>query len=61
MIVISHLVDKELLYKSYLNDMVSLFFTVNCNIAYPTTSHGIWGFIQHPGEYIPRSKAEWDI
>ena len=30
-------------------------------IAYPTTSHGIWRFIPHRGDYIPRSEAEWDI
>ena len=30
-------------------------------IAYPTTSHGIWRFISHRGDYIPRSEAEWDI
>ena len=27
-------------------------------IAYPTTSHGIWRFIPHRGDYIPRSEAE---
>ena len=26
-------------------------------IAYPTTSHGIWRFIPHRGDYIPRSEA----
>ena len=30
-------------------------------IAYPTTSHGIWRFIPHRGDDIPRSEAEWDI
>ena len=31
------------------------------NIAYPTTSHGIWRFIPHRGDYIPQSEAEWDV
>ena len=26
-------------------------------IAYPTTIHGIWRFIPHRGDYIPRSEA----
>ena len=30
-------------------------------IAYPATSHGIWRFIPHRGDYILRSEAEWDI
>ena len=28
---------------------------------YQTTSHAIWSFISHLGDYIPRSEAEWDI
>ena len=31
------------------------------NIAYPTSSDGIWKFIPHRGDYIPRSEADWDI
>ena len=31
------------------------------NIANPKTSHGIWRFIPHRGDYIPQSEAEWDI
>ena len=27
-------------------------------IAYSTTSHGIWKFVSHPGDSIPRSEAE---
>ena len=27
-------------------------------IAYPTTGHGIWGFILHRGDYITRSEAD---
>ena len=30
-------------------------------IAYPTTSHGIWRFIPHRGDYIPRSEARCGI
>ena len=31
------------------------------NVAYPTTSHEIWRFIPHRGDYIPRNEAElWD-
>ena len=26
-------------------------------IAYSTTSHGIWRFIPHQGDYIPRNEA----
>ena len=51
-------------YKKLKNGMItSLILRImdQNNIAYPTTSHGIWGFIQHRGDYIPRSKAEWDI
>ena len=29
-------------------------------IAYLTTSHGIWTFIPHRREQIPRSEAEWN-
>ena len=29
-------------------------------IAYLTTSHGIWRFIPHRGDYIPRSEAKND-
>ena len=31
------------------------------NIAYPTAIHGIWRFISHRSDFIPRSEAEWDI
>ena len=30
-------------------------------IAYPTSSHGIWRFIPHRGDYIPRSEADFSL
>ena len=37
----------------------NFFLLLNCIIAYPTTSHGIWRFIPHRGGYIPRSEASF--
>ena len=32
--------------------------TASDNIAYPTTSHGIWRFIPHQGDYIISHEAK---